>query len=65
MGFEDACDRVRRPGRLERHPVVFGQALREQPELLDARPNPPRRADLTALLLDRDLAEVAVDIQRD
>jgi stalled ribosome rescue protein Dom34 len=62
--LDNARDGVRRTGRLERHLIVRPQAPREQLKLLDARPNPPRRADLTALLLDRDLAEVAVDIQR-
>jgi len=64
VGLDEALDPQRRSGRLERHLVVGRQALGEQPQLLGAGFDAPRRAHLGAVL-DRHLAEIAVDVQRD
>jgi hypothetical protein len=50
------------PGRLQRNPVVRGQALREQPERRRRRLDPPSAPHPTSLR-DRHLAEVTVHIQ--
>jgi hypothetical protein len=64
VGLEQALYLERRSGRLERHLVVGRQASGEALELLGAGLDPPGRAQLGAVL-DRDLAEVAVDVQGD
>src|SRR5712691_5838921 len=60
----DPGDRQRIPARLEHHLIVRAEALREQPELVGSRLDPPSTAHLTALC-DGDLAEVAVHVERD
>jgi hypothetical protein len=64
MRSEDAGHPERDAGRLERHLVIVAEALREQLELLGCGLDAARRADL-AVLGDRDLAEVAVDVKAD
>ena len=58
-----ARDRPRVAGHLQRHPVARIEALREQLQLLGPGLDPARRSQ-PALLDDRDLAEVAMNIQR-
>jgi hypothetical protein len=62
--LDDSRDRERIAGRLERDLVVGAEALREQLQRLGIRPHPRRGSDRAALS-DRDLAEVAMNIQRD
>ena len=60
--LEDPRDLPRVAGHLEHHPIARAQALREQLQRLRRRLDPARRTDL-ARLHDRDLAEVAVNVQ--
>lgn len=62
--LEDAGDLHRPAGRLEHHFVVAAEALGEQLELVGLGLDPPRGANRAALC-DRDLAEIAMYIQRD
>ncbi len=62
--LDDSGDRERVPGRLEHHLIIDGKALREQLERSRRRLDSPNAADLTTLC-DRDLAEVAVHVERD
>jgi hypothetical protein len=64
VGLDDPSHRPGIAGHLERHPVFVAEAAGEQLELLGGGRDPRRRADL-ASLADRDLAEVAVDVQTD
>ena len=64
VGLEHSRYLKRRPRRLERHLVVRRQALGEQLKLGGAGLDAPGRAQLAAVL-DRHLAEVAVDVQGD
>jgi len=64
MRLDDPSDRKRVPGRLEHHLIVCGKALREQFERDRLRLDSPGQTHLTALC-DRDLAEVAVHVERD
>ncbi len=61
MALEHVDDQPRAAGRFQRHHVVARQALREQLQLGDTRRDPARRPD-SAVLTDRDLAEVAMDV---
>jgi hypothetical protein len=62
--LEDPRDLPRVAGHLERHPIACAEALREQLQRRRRGLDPARRTDL-ARLHDRDLAEVAVDLQPD
>lgn len=64
MRLKDAGDLHRPAGRLEHYVVVAAEALGEQLEHLGLGLDPPGVTDHAALC-DRDLAEVAMDIQRD
>jgi hypothetical protein len=64
VGLEDARNLPRASRHLERHAICGREALREELECLGRRLDPPRRGD-PGLLDDRDLAEVAVDVQPD
>ena len=72
VGHQDPCrpalelvdDPARPTGRLQDDDIVLDQAARQQRQLLDGRLDPARRADL-AVLADRDLAEVAMDVHPD
>jgi hypothetical protein len=64
VGLDDAGDLPCVAGHLKRHPIVGPQAASEQLERRRGRLDPPRGGDLTALY-ERDLAEVAVNIQSD
>ncbi len=64
MSLDDPGDRERVPGRLEHHLIIPGKTLREQLKPRRRRLDPPGTAHPTTLG-DRDLAEVAVHIQRD
>jgi hypothetical protein len=57
-------DLPRVAGHLERHPIAAVEALGEQLEPLGRRLDPPGRAQL-ALLCDRHLTEIAVDVESD
>ena len=57
-------DRPRVASHLQRDPITRIEALREQLQRLGPGLDPPRRPQ-PALRHDRDLAEVAMDIQRD
>ena len=61
---EDPGDRLGAAGGLQPHLVVSTEALGEQLELAPAGPHPAGRAH-PALLQDRHLAELAVDVQPD
>ena len=60
--LQDPRDLPRVAGHLEHHPIACAEALREQLERRRRRLDPPRRTHL-ARLDDRDLAEIAVDVQ--
>ena len=60
--LQDPRDLPRVAGHLEHHPIACAEALREQLERRRRRLDPARRTDL-ARLGDRDLAEIAVDVQ--
>jgi hypothetical protein len=72
VGDEHAADvRLKEPGdaqrvagRLKRDVVMAAQALREHSELLGRAGDAARRAN-RAVLIDRDVAEVAMDVQAD
>ena len=60
-----ARDRERVTGRLHHNPIPRVEALGEQPELLRFRRYPASRACSLARQADRDLAEIAVNVQPD
>ena len=62
--LEDPSDAQGVAGRLERNVIIGAKALREQLQLLKRAGNTARRSDL-AVLIDRDVAEVAMDVQTD
>ena len=62
--LEDPRDLPRVAGHLQHHPIARAEALRKQLQRRRRRLDPARRTDL-ARLDDRDLAEVAVDVQPD
>ena len=62
--LDDPRDLPRVAGDLQHHPVIGGQALREQLQHIGLGRDPARRAHL-AFLGDRDLAEVTVYVQPD
>jgi hypothetical protein len=64
VGRDDPSDRHRIPGRLERDPIIRSKASCEQLEPGWAGLYPPCTAH-PAVLCDRDLAEVAVHVERD
>jgi hypothetical protein len=61
MRLKDLGDRKRVAGRLENHPIIRRDALREQLQLLRRRRDPSGRAR-SAAVSDRDLAEVAIHV---
>src|SRR5439155_6295500 len=63
MSLDDPRNRERVAGRLEHDLIIRRETLREQLERRRRRLDPPRTAD-PSTLRDRDLAEVAVHIQR-
>jgi hypothetical protein len=65
VGLEDPRDRKRVSGRLEHHLVVTSKTLGEELELARLCPHTAREPDCAATLGDRDLAEVAVDVECD
>ncbi len=62
--LDDSGDREGVPGRLKHHLIICGKALSEQLECRRRRLDSPNTAHLT-VLCDRDLAEVAVHVERD
>ena len=60
--LQDPRDLPRVAGHLKHHPIACAETLREQLERRRRRLDPARRTDL-ARLDDRDLAEIAVDVQ--
>jgi hypothetical protein len=62
MALQQPHNRLRIPGRLQRDLVRRREAVSEQPQRLRCRLDPPGLADQPALP-DRDLREVAMDIQ--
>src|SRR3990170_8540608 len=64
MILEQPCDRVGVAGRLERHLIARGEAVREQPQRLWRHRDLACLADLS-VLPDRDLRELTVDIESD
>jgi hypothetical protein len=64
MRLEDPRDLPRVARHLQRHPIPWPQTLTKQRHHLGRRDDPTRRPHLT-LLNDRDLAEVAMNIQPD
>src|SRR4051794_12110494 len=62
MALEDRHDHVAAARRLQRDDIARDQALREDLKRVDARRDPARRPNVAAFR-DRDLAEVAMNIQ--
>ena len=62
--LEDPRDLSRVAAHLKRDPVIRAQTAGEQLEVLQCRLHPPDRSQLPGLH-DRDLAELAMDIQPD
>jgi hypothetical protein len=62
--LEDPSDAQRVAGRLQCHAIIRSEAVREQLQLLGRAGDAARRANL-AVFIDRDVAEVAMDVQAD